>query len=330
VIVQSQSPRGLGSLLARGLTLEAGPFNIHLRSDVPGFAEVFGLLYRHARIHEGRDERIIHFTVSLQRAGGIRRLAAGQVRFLSDQESPFHPFPADHAFPLFEWGLNWCIATQAHQYLLLHAAAVEKNGRALILPARPGSGKSTLCAALIHRGWRLLSDEFGVVEGDGERLHALPRPAALKNESIGVLGAFADEAVIGPEFPRTRKGRVAHVMPPPQSTVRADEPAVPGWVVFPQFRTRVETRLHPFPKGRAFLKLSGNAFNYRLLGPRAFRAVANIINRSSTYYLEFDSLDHAVSVLDRMAESTPGADSQTPSRGRTRRSTRTRSSASSG
>jgi predicted ATPase len=30
----------------------------------------------------------------------------------------------------------------------------------VILPAPPGSGKSTLCAALVTRGWRLLSDEL--------------------------------------------------------------------------------------------------------------------------------------------------------------------------
>jgi predicted ATPase len=32
---------------------------------------------------------------------------------------------------------------------------VERDGHALILPAMPGSGKSTLTAALVQRGWRL-------------------------------------------------------------------------------------------------------------------------------------------------------------------------------
>jgi hypothetical protein len=75
--------------------------------------------------------------------------------------------------------------------------------------------------------------------------------------------------------------------------------------VFPQFRSSARTALYPFPKGRAFLKLSGNAFNYKLCGARGFRAVANIVNRCATYYLEFDSLEHAVSELDRMARSGP-------------------------
>jgi HprK-related kinase A len=296
--------KGLERQLRRGMTLEVGALRVAIRSNARGFAPTFGRLYAHSRFSPRPDNGLIDFPLALRRRHGLRRLVAPQVTLYSDQQHPFHPFPEDHAFPFFEWGMNWYLATQAHQYLLLHAAVVEKAGRALIMPARPGSGKSTLCAALIHRGWRLLSDEFGLVAGEGAQLLALPRPTALKNESIDILGRFAPEAVIGPVFPRTRKGAVAHVMPPAQSTERAHEPARPGWVVFPQYTAGVTTRLHPFPKGRAFLKLSGNAFNYKLKGPSGFRAVARIIHASHTYFLEFDSLEHAVERLGRMVDET--------------------------
>ena len=65
---------------------------------------------------------------------------------------------------MLEWGLNWCVAGHAHQYLMLHAAALERNGRAVILPGDPGAGKSTLTAALMLSGWRLLSDEITLVD----------------------------------------------------------------------------------------------------------------------------------------------------------------------
>ncbi len=303
------SVRQLRRELRRGLTLETGPLAVRLRSHASGFSDTFHRLYARAPIR-GHDEGLADFSLRLERLHNARWPLRPQVALRSDQESPFHPFPEDHAFPLFEWGLNWCIATQAHQYLMLHAAVVEKGGHALIMPAQPGSGKSTLCAALMHRGWRLLSDEFGLVADAGDALVPLPRPAALKNESIEILRQFAPEAVIGPVFPRTRKGRVAHVMPPEESVARSQERAGPGWVVFPQYRAGAATGLHPFPKGRAFLKLSGNAFNYRLRGAEGFRAVSAIINRSRTYYLEFDSLQHAVEALDRMAASNEGTGSR--------------------
>ena len=44
---------------------------------------------------------------------------------------------------MYEWGVNWCIGTTGHCNLILHSAVVEKDGRGVILPAIPGSGKST-------------------------------------------------------------------------------------------------------------------------------------------------------------------------------------------
>ncbi len=44
-----------------------------------------------------------------------------------DEEKPFAPFPRDTALPFLEWGINWCVATHAHHYLMLHAGVVEKE-----------------------------------------------------------------------------------------------------------------------------------------------------------------------------------------------------------
>ena len=41
---------------------------------------------------------------------------------------PFAPLPLDQAFPMLEWGLNWCVSAHCHQYLIFHAAVVEKSG----------------------------------------------------------------------------------------------------------------------------------------------------------------------------------------------------------
>ena len=46
------------------------------------------------------------------------------------------------------WTLNLCVFHQPSRDLVLHAAVVERDGRALIMPAVPGSGKSTLLRTL--------------------------------------------------------------------------------------------------------------------------------------------------------------------------------------
>src|SRR3546814_15972535 len=82
---------------------------------------------------------------------------------------------------MLEWGLNWCIGAHGHQFLIIHAAVIERNGLAAILPGAPGSGKSTLTACLVHNGWRLLSDEMALVSLQDGGLTALARPISLKN-----------------------------------------------------------------------------------------------------------------------------------------------------
>jgi HprK-related kinase A len=299
------------ALSTNGVGLSVGPFSVHLRNSAPGFAETLNSLYSGSPVELEPQRHFNDFIVSMARPKVIRRIFRPQVVFETDNATPFIPFPLDHAFPHFEWGLNWLIATQAHQYLMFHSAVLERSGKALILPAIPGSGKSTLCAALMLRGWRLLSDEFGLLRPETGLMEPLPRPIPLKNESIDIIKGYSDEVFVGPTFPKTRKGDVAHVRPSDNSLRHADIPAQPAWVVFPQYKSGSSELLHPFAKGRAFLKLSGNSFNYRLQGARGFEAVADVIDSCSTWYLEFSDLDKAAALLEEMAEndsvSPPGS-----------------------
>jgi hypothetical protein len=53
---------------------------------------------------------------------------------------------------------------------------------------------------------------------------------ALKNESIGVIRAFAPQALLGPDFPKTRKGTVAHLAASAMAVARSvpTSPAPPA------------------------------------------------------------------------------------------------------
>ncbi len=72
-----------------------------------------------------------------------------------------------------EMGMNLQMALGQKTYLLLHAATVERDGRALILTGESGAGKSTLAALLGERGWRLMGDEFAPARSGDWRPDAL-------------------------------------------------------------------------------------------------------------------------------------------------------------
>ncbi len=141
-------------LAGPGLRLRAGPVVTQVQSPLGAVADGVALHYAAHPIED--NDGFADFFVRVDRPRNLRRWLHPQAVFYIDGEAPFTPLPLDQAFPLLEWGLNWCISAHCHQYLIFHAAVVERSGRALILPAPPGSGKSTLCAGLIHRGWRRL------------------------------------------------------------------------------------------------------------------------------------------------------------------------------
>jgi HprK-related kinase A len=187
-----------------------------------------------------------------------------------------------------------------HRYLVLRAAVVERAGNAVLLTAWPGSGKSTLAVSLACRGWRFLSDEFGVITLPGADVLPFPRPVALKNESIDVMRAFAPKGFIGPVFPNTRKGAVAHFRVPVESVRSGSESTRVGAIVFPDFQSGASVSVRPLEKATAFLKLAGNAFNYEVVGERGFRAVAAIIRRCDSYIVRYGDLADAHGAIDEI------------------------------
>ena len=253
------------------------------------------LLYGAFRVEP--DDSITDASVILRQARGARRVLGPQIELWLDGSRPFEPYPRDTALLLMEWGVNFALAKRLHCHLLLHSGVVEMHGRAVVIPAMPGSGKSTLTAALSHRGFRLLSDEFGVVRLSDSCLLPLLRPVALKNESIDVIARFAPDAILGPRFPKTRKGTVAHLALDASTVDERHTAAQPAVVVFPRYDPSVGFALDSVPKARAFARLAVNSFNYEILGPDAFDALGRLVAASDCYELRYSDLDRAIDAI---------------------------------
>jgi HprK-related kinase A len=305
VLTVSSLTRGqLGrQLAATGILLQTGAFVTHVTSDIGQVADGIHALYGDYPLCAAG--RFTDFYVNFARTGGLRRWFRPQVRFDYDGLTPFRALPIDQAFPMFEWVLNWCVSTRANRYLIVHAAVVERDGRCAILPAPPGSGKSTLCAALVSKGWRLLSDELTLVRLESGAIVPLPRPISLKNASIDIVRRYAPDSVLSREVAETVKGTIAHLKAPTDSIRRADECARPAWIVFPKYVAGAATRLEPIAPARAFMRVAENAFNYSLLGADGFAAMAGLIEASVAYDFSYSELDEAIDVFARLARTGP-------------------------
>jgi HprK-related kinase A len=284
-------------LLGSGLQFRCGPLVAHVSTSLRDLAEPIALLYHDAPLADAKEIR--DFAVRVEShgpLGAVRRRAVALV----DGRPVFDPFPIRHALPMFEWAINYCVFTRPNQYLLLHAGVVERGGHALLLPGQPGAGKTTITAGLTLNGWRLLSDEVGMVPPGTRNLLPVPRPLSLKGESIDIIRRFSSEAVIGPPAEGTKKGTVAHMRPPSESVARATEPAVPRWIVFPRFEGGAAAELRRVSRADALLRVGREAFNYSLLGAAGFETLADLVEGCDCYELTFGELGEALECLGEL------------------------------
>lgn len=282
----------LAGALARGLTLITGPFRFRIQSRRQDVARALRTLYEDYAVDSDRGFRDFH--VRIDSVPGLRGWCRPQVSFTLDGDAPLLPLPADHAFAMLEWGMNWCIANHANQFLLLHAAVVERNGRCVILPGDPGAGKSTLTAALMLSGWRLLSDELTMIDRDDSLIVPLARPVSLKNQSIEIIRAFDSQAVFGEPAYDTHKGTVSHLRASADSVARANEKGRPSHIVFPRWQADAPTQLTAHSKADAFIHAATHAFNYSLLGRRGFELNAALIESCDCWDFRYSRLDEAL------------------------------------
>jgi hypothetical protein len=88
----------------------------------------------------------------------------------------------DQVFEILESDLQLGIAELAPRRIFVHAGVVGWRGRAIVIPGRSYSGKTTLVAALVRAGAAYYSDEYAVLDSLG-RVHPYPKPLSIRPEN---------------------------------------------------------------------------------------------------------------------------------------------------
>jgi hypothetical protein len=104
----------------------------------------------------------------------------------------------DTLFSLFESDLRLFVAEYAKHRVFVHAGVVGWKGRAIVIPGRSYSGKSTLVAELVRAGATYYSDEYAVFDSRGQ-VHPFSKPLEIREEGsrkqsrvdVGELGGQA-------------------------------------------------------------------------------------------------------------------------------------------
>ena len=202
------------------------------------------------------------------------------------------PLPLAQGLLAAEMAMNLQLALGHRRHLLLHAACVEKDGRALVMTGQSGSGKSTLSALLMARGWRLMGDELALLDLDSGAIHAFPRLISLKNASIDAVSGDR----WGPRLEGTPKGTIRHLVPDARAIAPMDAPAMPALILFPSFGFAAEQRA--LPPSEVFVRLTQASTNYTALGERGFAALTRLVRDTPALAIDYPDTDTALAMVD--------------------------------
>ncbi len=278
-------------------SFRVGPVGFRVGSDWAGPIADLRRLYA---AYPAIDDSFASATVRLEATRPWRRWIRPAVHIHGDYTIPDAlPLPLDQGLLAAEMGMNLQVALGWRQHLLLHASAVERGGRAVVMVGASGSGKSTLAAMLGEKpDWRFMGDEFAMLALASDTLHAFPRLVSLKNDSIAAMQGIVPQTRFGPRISGTPKGNIRHLIPPADAIARMDEPAVPALLLFPTFGE--DPGLRPVAQSEALIRLTDSSTNYVALGEPAFAALVRLVRTVPAVAIGYRSGDEGVDAVEAL------------------------------
>lgn len=276
--------------------LRIGPVGFRVGSDWRAPIAALEMLYAdYPRPQDG----IPDFNVRLFAARPWRRFLRPSVNIGGDFVIPdAAPLPLAQGLLAAEMGMNLQMALGQRRYLLLHASGVEKDGKALLMTGESGAGKSTLAALLMTRGWRLLGDEFVLIDPATGKVHGFPRLISLKNQAVEVLADAAPKGRWGPSLEGTPKGTIRHLVPDARAIAAMDEPATPALLLFPNFGFEAAER--DVPPSECFVRLTQASTNYVTLAEAGYDALTGLVRRIPARAIDYPDTATALATVERL------------------------------
>ena len=277
-------------------SVRIGPVGFRVGSDWRRPIALLETLYAdYPDPHDG----IPDFTVRLFAARPWRRLVRPAVMIGGDFVLPeAAPLPLAQGLLAAEMGMNLQMALGQRRYLLLHASVVERDGRALLMTGMSGAGKSTLAALLGAQGWRLMGDEFALVDPATGLVHAFPRLVSLKNAAIAIVEQGVPAGRFGPLLERTPKGAIRHLVPDAAAVTAMDMPAAAALILFPRFGFGTAER--EVAPSEVFVRLTQASTNFVALGERGFDALARLVKAVPARAIDYPDTACALAQIEAL------------------------------
>jgi hypothetical protein len=168
---------------------------------------------------------------------------------------------AGEVYDRLELDMQLYVASQAPKRVFIHAGVVGWKGKAILIPGRSFTGKSTLVRALIEAGATYYSDEYAVLDHKG-RVHPYPCPLKIRDE--------------------TGRARLQWSVDQLGATI-GRKPIPVGMVVSGEYKANARWRPRRLSPGRGALELFNHAVSARQEPARDLAAIRQVVSHAPVF-----------------------------------------------
>ena len=261
----------------RKLFIDFDGSQIEVCTDIPDVLELFERMYRPMLVRR-----------LTSRAGRIEILETrGGYTIHGLEKTKFRRMPLESFVDFLKHDVLLQFMKARPDLLWMHAAAVERDGSALLIVGASAQGKSTFATRLCETGWRLLSDDVAPIRMDVDEVLPFPQSAYRR--------IYPGSAVAPEETGSLVKEEVSI----PDTSLHVDRAIIKA-IVFPRFKNGAAPELRQLSAGEGALEILRNCFNFADHKATAVARVSRLASAIPIYHLSYGDGHIAVGLLDAL------------------------------
>ena len=196
-----------------------------------------------------------------------------------------------------EWIVTCNTLSHLREFFQIHAGAVVKGRKVILLPAGHGSGKTTLTLSLTRNHYRCLSDDIVLIDPKSLMVIPFPRSFLIKEDAIKKL---TRSNLIDKRNGYYCRSDDTLYFNPDTGNKLSTRKIKPYAIVELKHNRRFKNELRPVSKSQMCIKLLRQSFNVHDYKRKAVTILTGLVRKSKCYSLKTNNVDDAVRLISQI------------------------------
>ena len=216
---------------------------------------------------------------------------------LVDGKNKYQTNIKSELFSTLEWMVTCNALSHLQEFFQLHAGAVIKKGKIILLPANHGQGKTTLTLSLTRNNYRCLSDDIVLIEPETTKIIPFPRSFLIKDKSIKKM---TESNLIDKKSGYYCKSDDIFYYNPYCTNNSHIRNTKPHTIIELKHSRRFKNELRPVSKSEMCIKLLRQSFNIHNYKRSGVTILTNLVRNSKCYSLKTNNITDAVRLVSQI------------------------------